>query len=102
MKTHGPDSLVGTIAGTMQGSSETTFYVLSVYFGSAGISKGRHAVVVGVRVLLTIHEGFRVPRDVARTHPVLATLDVLRMPQATVYRCTPAHVVALTENYNTQ
>ena len=60
------------------------------------------AVVVGVRVLLTIHEGFGVPRDVARTHPVLATLDVLRMPQATVYRCTPAQVVALTENYNTQ
>lgn len=48
MKTHGPDSLVGTIAGTMQGSSETTFYVLSVYFGAVGVSKARHAVVVGV------------------------------------------------------
>lgn len=58
------------------------------------------AVVVGVRVLLTIYEGFGVPRDVARTHPVLATLDVLRMPQATVYRCTPAHVVACIAQMN--
>ena len=40
--------LRGTIAGTMQGSSETTFYVLSVYFGAVGVSKARHAVVVGV------------------------------------------------------
>jgi hypothetical protein len=60
------------------------------------------AVVVGIRMLLTVHQGFFVPRHTARVHPVLATLDVLQMAQATVYRCTPAHVVALTENYNTQ
>lgn len=44
VKTHGPDSLLGRIAGTMYGSSETTFYVLAVYFGSVGIRKTRHAV----------------------------------------------------------
>jgi spore maturation protein SpmB len=47
-KTHGPDSLVGVIAGTMQGTTETTFYVLSVYFGAIGISKSRHAVLTGI------------------------------------------------------
>jgi spore maturation protein B len=48
MKTHGPDSLIGILASTMYGSSETTFYVLAVYFGSVSISKTRHAVPVGI------------------------------------------------------
>lgn len=48
MKTHGPDSLVGIMASTMYGSSETTFYVLAVYFGSVGIKNTRHAVPVGL------------------------------------------------------
>ena len=48
MKTHGPDSFIGRLASTMYGSSETTFYVLAVYFGSVGIARTRHAVVAGL------------------------------------------------------
>ncbi len=48
MKVHGPDSLIGIMASTMYGSSETTFYVLAVYFGSVGIKNTRHAVPVGI------------------------------------------------------
>lgn len=44
MRTHGPDSFAGRLACTIQGSTETTFYVLAVYFGSVGIKKTRHAV----------------------------------------------------------
>ncbi|HMA61922.1 MAG TPA: spore maturation protein [bacterium] len=44
----GADSLIGRIASTMFGSTETTFYVLAVYFGSIGISKSRHAVIAGL------------------------------------------------------
>jgi spore maturation protein B len=48
MKTHGPDSFIGVLASTMYGSSETTFYVLAVYFGSVNIKNSRHAVPVGL------------------------------------------------------
>jgi len=48
INTHGPDSFIGRLASTMYGSTETTFYVLAVYFGSVGISKGRHAVLSGI------------------------------------------------------
>jgi spore maturation protein SpmA len=48
IETHGPDSLVGNIASTMNGSTETTFYVLAVYFGSIGVTKIRHAVPAGL------------------------------------------------------
>jgi spore maturation protein B len=44
VKTYGPDSLLARIAATMYGSSETTFYVLAVYFGAIGVRKSRHAV----------------------------------------------------------
>jgi spore maturation protein B len=44
VKTHGPDSLLGRMAATMYGSSETTFYVLAVYFGAISVRKTRHAV----------------------------------------------------------
>ncbi|HXW04803.1 MAG TPA: nucleoside recognition domain-containing protein [Vicinamibacterales bacterium] len=44
IQTHGPDSLIGRTAATMYGSSETTFYVLAVYFGAVGIRHTRHAV----------------------------------------------------------
>jgi spore maturation protein B len=44
VKTHGPDSLIGRMAATMYGSSETTFYVLAVYFGAIGVRRMRHAV----------------------------------------------------------
>jgi spore maturation protein SpmA len=44
MKTLGPDSFGGRLACIIQGSTETTFYVLAVYFGSVGVKKTRHAV----------------------------------------------------------
>ena len=44
IKTHGADSLIARTAATMYGSSETTFYVLAVYFGAVGVSRTRHAV----------------------------------------------------------
>jgi len=48
LQTHGPDTLIGNIASTMNGSTETTFYVLAVYFGSIGVHRIRHAVPAGV------------------------------------------------------
>lgn len=48
METHGPDSFIGRLVSTMYGSTETTFYVLAVYFGSVGIKKTRHAVPAGL------------------------------------------------------
>ncbi|WP_013321142.1 spore maturation protein [Gloeothece verrucosa] len=44
----GPDSLFAKIGATMYGSSETTFYVLAVYFGSVGIKKIRYALIAGL------------------------------------------------------
>jgi spore maturation protein B len=44
IKTYGPDSMIGRMAATMYGSSETTFYVLAVYFGAIGVKRTRHAV----------------------------------------------------------
>ena len=44
MNTYGVDSFPATVAAIMQGSTETTFYVLAVYFGSVGIKHVRHAV----------------------------------------------------------
>jgi spore maturation protein SpmA len=44
----GPDSYTGYLASTIQGSTETTFYVLAVYFGAVGVERMRHAVVVGL------------------------------------------------------
>ena len=44
MQTHGVDSFPALVAATIQGSTETTFYVLAVYFGAVGIQRGRHAV----------------------------------------------------------
>ncbi len=48
MQNFGPDSLVGRITSIMQGSTETTFYVLAVYFGSVKIKYTRHAAFCGV------------------------------------------------------
>jgi spore maturation protein B len=44
VKTHGADSLIARMAATMYGSTETTFYVLAVYFGAVGVRRTRHAV----------------------------------------------------------
>jgi len=48
VKQFGPDSLVARMAGTIYGSTETTFYVLAVYFGSVAITRTRHAVLAGL------------------------------------------------------
>lgn len=48
MNHHGVDSFQGRLASIMQGSTETTFYVLAVYFGSVGIVRIRHALVCGL------------------------------------------------------
>ena len=48
MEHHGVDSFAGRLAAVFQGSTETTFYVLAVYFGAVGIKNGRHALVCGL------------------------------------------------------
>lgn len=48
MTTYGADSFVGRLSCIFQGSTDTTFYILAVYFGAVGISKTRHAVVCGL------------------------------------------------------
>lgn len=45
---YGPDSYIGLMASVMQGSTETTFYVLAVYFGSVNIKRSRHALAAGL------------------------------------------------------
>lgn len=49
-KTHGPDSLIGRMASVAMGSTETTMYIIAVYYGSVKISKTRHSVPVGLLV----------------------------------------------------
>jgi spore maturation protein B len=44
IKQFGPDSLIGRTAATIYGGSETTFYVLAVYFGAVGVKRTRHAI----------------------------------------------------------
>lgn len=48
LSTHGPDSMIGRMASTIQGSADTTFYIVTVYFGAVGIRKVRHAVWTGL------------------------------------------------------
>jgi spore maturation protein B len=48
IQTHGPDSFIGRLASTMQGSTDTTLYILTVYFGAVGIRKMRYALKVGL------------------------------------------------------
>lgn len=48
MNTYGADSFVGRLSCIFQGSTDTTFYILAVYFGSVGIAKTRHAVSCGL------------------------------------------------------
>ena len=48
MTTYGADSFVGRLSCMFQGSTDTTFYILAVYFGSVGISRTRHAVACGL------------------------------------------------------
>ena len=48
MKAHGADSLPATTAAVMSGASDTTFYILAVYFGSVGVERVRHALWAGL------------------------------------------------------
>jgi len=48
INTYGEDSLIVKIAATMFGSTETTFYVIAVYFGAVNVQKTRHAVPAGL------------------------------------------------------
>lgn len=53
MQTYGADSFIGRLSCIFQGSTDTTFYILAVYFGSVGIRKTRHAVACGLLADLT-------------------------------------------------
>ncbi len=48
MQTHGADSFLGRVVSTIQGSTDTTFYIIALYFGSVGIKNTRHAVPAGL------------------------------------------------------
>jgi spore maturation protein SpmA len=48
MKTYGPDSFVGRLVSIVGGSSDTTFYIIALYFGSVGITKTRYAITYGL------------------------------------------------------
>jgi len=48
MQTYGADSFVGRLASTFQGATDTTFYIIALYFGSVGVKKTRHAVTCGL------------------------------------------------------
>lgn len=48
IRVHGPDSFIGRLASTMQGSTDTTLYVITVYFGAVGIKKIGDALKVGL------------------------------------------------------
>ena len=53
MAAHGPDSYVGRVAAVMLGSTETTFYTVTVYFGSAGVKRTRYAIPAALIADLT-------------------------------------------------
>ncbi|MDD3268104.1 MAG: spore maturation protein [Syntrophomonadaceae bacterium] len=48
MKVYGPDSFIGRCASVMQGTTDTTFFVLTIYFGAVGIKKYRYAIITGL------------------------------------------------------
>jgi spore maturation protein SpmB len=48
MQTYGADSFVGRLASTFQGATDTTFYIIALYFGSVGVKRTRHAVPCGL------------------------------------------------------
>ena len=53
LRIHGPDSLIGRIASVMEGSTETTFYTIAVYYGAAEIRQTRHTVPAALSADLT-------------------------------------------------
>ena len=48
LQTEGPDSYVGYLVSTLQGSTETTFYVIAVYFGAIRVTRVRHALAAAL------------------------------------------------------
>lgn len=48
LSTYGPDSFIGRVASVMQGSTDTTIYIISLYFASIGVKKIRYSLVVGL------------------------------------------------------
>lgn len=48
LKLHGPDSFLGQLASVLMGSTDTTFYVLTVYFGAVGVRRTRYAATIGL------------------------------------------------------
>ncbi len=53
MRVYGPDSMLGRLASVMQGTTDTTFFVLTVYFGSVGVKRFRYALITGLSADLT-------------------------------------------------
>ena len=53
LKSYGPDSLIGKIASVLQGSTETTFYTIALYFGATGIKKTRQTIPASLTADLT-------------------------------------------------
>ncbi|KAB2952626.1 spore maturation protein [Heliorestis acidaminivorans] len=53
IQTHGPDSFIGRLASTMQGTTDTTFFVLTIYFGAVGVSRYRYALFTGLLADIT-------------------------------------------------
>lgn len=53
MRVYGPDSFIGRLASIMQGTTDTTFFVLTVYFGAVGIKKYRYSIVTGLTADIT-------------------------------------------------
>lgn len=53
MRVYGPDSMIGRLASVMQGTTDTTFFVLTVYFGSVGIKRFKYAVITGLSADIT-------------------------------------------------
>ncbi len=53
IKTYGPDSFIGRLASTLQGSTDTTFFILTLYFGSVGVTRYRYAVISGLSADIT-------------------------------------------------
>jgi spore maturation protein SpmB len=48
MQTYGADSFIGRLSCVFQGATDTTFYIIALYFGSVGVRKTRHAVACGL------------------------------------------------------
>ncbi len=53
IKNYGPDSFIGRLASTLQGSTDTTFFVLTLYFGSVGVTRYRYSVIAGLSADIT-------------------------------------------------